>query len=152
VHDHLRAELNQVRDLLEQVKRGSLTPGLARGVLNQMTMRQNNWTLGAYCAAYCTMITQHHGLEDRAIFPHLRGADPGLGPVIERLEQEHAIIHEVVEDVEWALVDLVTDPGDVSKLQEALDALTEALESHLDYEEHQIAEPLARHGFYPGQV
>jgi hypothetical protein len=47
-------------------------------VLNQMTMRQNNWTLGAYCAAYCTVITQHHGLEDRVIFPGLRRADPAL--------------------------------------------------------------------------
>jgi alkanesulfonate monooxygenase SsuD/methylene tetrahydromethanopterin reductase-like flavin-dependent oxidoreductase (luciferase family) len=152
VHDHLRAELSQVRDLLEQVKHGSVTAGRARAVLNQMTMRQNNWTLGAYCAAYCTMITQHHGLEDRAVFPHLRRADPGLGPVIDRLEQEHAIIHEVVEDVDRALVGLVSNPGDFSQLQEAVDALTDVLESHLAYEEHQITEPLARLGFYPGQV
>jgi hypothetical protein len=49
-------------------------------------------------------------------------------------------------------VGLVNNPGDFSKLQEAVDALTDALESHLTYEEHQITEPLARLGFYPGQV
>ena len=152
VHEHLRSELSQVRDLLEQVKHGSVTAGGARAVLNQLTMRQNNWTLGAYCAAYCTMITQHHGLEDRAIFPHLRRADPGLGPVIDRLEQEHVIIHEVVESVDRALVGLVSKPGDFSQLQEAVDVLTGALPSHLAYEEQQITEPLARHGFYRGQV
>ncbi len=152
VHDHLRAELGQVRDLLEQVKQGSVTARRARAVLNQMTMRQNNWTLGEYCAAYCTMITQHHGLEDRAIFPHLRRADPGLGPVIDRLGQEHVIIHEVVEDVDRALVGLIANPGDFSQLQEAVDVLTDALESHLAYEENQITEPLARLGFYRGQV
>lgn len=152
VHDHLRMELGQIRDLLEQVKRGSVTAGAARAVLNQMTLRQNNWTLGAYCAAYCTMITQHHGLEDRAIFPHLRRSDPGLVPVIDRLELEHVLIHEVVDGVDRALVNLVAKPDDVTELQEAVDALTDSLRSHLAYEEQQITEPLSRFGFFPGQV
>jgi hemerythrin-like domain-containing protein len=152
VHDHLRRELDQIREMLEQVKQGSLTAGAARAVLNQMTMRQNNWTLGAYCAAYCTMITQHHGLEDRAVFPHLRRSDPGLVPVIDRLEQEHVIIHEVVEGVDRALVGLVAKPDDFTQVQEAVDALTDALRSHLAYEEQQITEPLSRFGFFPGQV
>ncbi len=152
VHDHLRQELSQVRDLLQQVQQGSMSAGRARAVLNEMTLRQNNWTLGAYCAAYCSMITQHHGLEDRAVFPHLRRADPGLVPVIDRLEQEHVIIHEVVQDVDRALVNLVRQPGDFTELQAAVDALSDTLGSHLSYEEQQITEPLARHGFFPGQV
>ncbi|MDR2988801.1 MAG: hemerythrin domain-containing protein [Nocardiopsaceae bacterium] len=152
VHDHLRQELEQIRDMLEQVKRGSMTVAAAREALNQMTMRQNNWTLGAYCAAYCAMVTAHHGLEDRAIFPHLRQADAGLVPVIDRLEQEHVIIHEVVEGVDKALVKLVTSPGDFTELQEAVDALSDSLTSHLAYEEQQITEPLSRFGFFAGQV
>jgi hemerythrin-like domain-containing protein len=152
VHDHLRRELAQIRDLLEQVMQGSVTAGRARTVLNEMTMRQNNWTLGAYCAAYCSMITQHHGLEDQAVFPHLRRADPALVPVIDRLEQEHVIIHEVVEDVDRALVRLVGKPDDFTELTEAVDALTDTLQSHLAYEEQQITEPLSRFGFFPGQV
>ncbi|MGN6677375.1 MAG: LLM class flavin-dependent oxidoreductase [Streptosporangiaceae bacterium] len=152
VHDHLRHELDQIRDLIEQVKQGSVTAGMARAALNQMTLRQNNWTLGAYCAAYCSMITAHHGLEDKAIFPHLRRADPGLVPVIDRLEQEHVVIHEVVEAVDGALVRLVARPDDFTELQGAVDALTGALRSHLAYEEQQITGPLSRFGFYPGQV
>jgi hypothetical protein len=152
VHDHLRQELDQIRDLLEQVKQGSMSAGAARAALNKMTLRQNNWTLGAYCAAYCSMITAHHGLEDRAIFPHLREADPGLVPVIDRLEHEHVIIHEVVEGVDKALVELVARPDDFSELQAAIDALTESLRSHLAYEEQQITEPLSRFGFFAGQV
>ncbi|WP_328346494.1 LLM class flavin-dependent oxidoreductase [Micromonospora sp. NBC_00421] len=152
VHDHLRQELSQVRDLLDQVRQGVLSAGDARGVLNRMTMRQNNWTLGAYCAAYCTMVTQHHGLEDDAIFPHLRRADPGLTPVIDRLEQEHVVIHDVVEGVDRALVALIGDPGRLAGLQQAVDLLTDTLLSHLSYEERNIVEPLARYGFYPGQL
>ncbi|RLQ01824.1 LLM class flavin-dependent oxidoreductase [Micromonospora sp. BL1] len=152
VHDHLRQELAQVRDLLEQVKQGSVTPGRARAALNEMTMRQNNWTLGAYCAAYCTMVTQHHGLEDASIFPHLRRSEAGLAAVLDRLEEEHVVIHGVVESVDRALVELVRRPGDFTGLQEAVDLLTDTLLSHLSYEEHQIVEPLARHGFFPGQL
>jgi len=53
VHDHLRHELDQILDLLEQVKQGSMTAGAARAELNKMTLRQNNWTLGTYCESYC---------------------------------------------------------------------------------------------------
>ncbi|MEU1754099.1 LLM class flavin-dependent oxidoreductase [Micromonospora matsumotoense] len=152
VHDHLRRELSEIRDLLDQVRRGVVSAGDARGVLNRMTMRQNNWTLGAYCAAYCTLVTQHHGLEDDAIFPHLRRADPGLVPVIDRLEQEHVVIHDVVEGVDRALVALIEDPGRLPELQQAVDVLTDTLLSHLSYEEQNIVEPLARYGFFPGQL
>jgi alkanesulfonate monooxygenase SsuD/methylene tetrahydromethanopterin reductase-like flavin-dependent oxidoreductase (luciferase family) len=152
VHDHLRQELAQVRDLLQQVTQGAVSAGRARAVINEMTMRQNNWTLGAYCASYCTLITQHHGIEDQSIFPHLRGADAGLVPVIDRLEAEHVIIHEVVEGVDRALVNLIHHPGDFRELREAVDILTDTLLSHLAYEEEQIVEPLARYGFYAGQI
>jgi hemerythrin-like domain-containing protein len=152
VHDHLRRELTEVRDLLEQVKAGAVPAGRARAVLGEMTVRQHNWTLGAYCATYCSLLTQHHGLEDSAVFPHLRRADPPLVPVIDRLEQEHVIIHGVVEGVDRALVNLVREPGDYTELQQAVDLLTDALLSHLSYEEREITGPLSRYGFYPGQI
>jgi alkanesulfonate monooxygenase SsuD/methylene tetrahydromethanopterin reductase-like flavin-dependent oxidoreductase (luciferase family) len=151
VHDHLRAELTRLRDLLRQVRAGAVSAADARSALHGMTLRRNDWTLGAYCASYCALVTQHHGLEDRAVFPHLRRVDAGLAPVIDRLADEHAVIHEVVEGVDRALVDLLAGPGDFTAVQEAIDLLTDALLSHLAYEERQIVEPLARHGFYAGQ-
>ena len=42
IHDHLRAELAQVQDLVEQVAAGSMGVGAARSHINTMTMRQNN--------------------------------------------------------------------------------------------------------------
>ena len=93
VHDGLRQELEQVRGILDQVRRGHLDVGAARSVINTMTMRQNNWTLGAFCESYCRIVTGHHTLEDRSVFPHLRRNVPGLGPVLERLEEELDVIH-----------------------------------------------------------
>lgn len=152
VHDGLRAELQQIRDLVDQVRKGALDVGAARSAINQMTVRQNNWTIGAYCAAYCRVVDQHHTLEDRSIFPHLRRSDGNLTPVLDRLEQEHLVIHEALEGVDRALVDLVAHPGDYTGLQEAVDLLTDTLLSHLAYEERELLEPLARYGMYPGQL
>ena len=42
-------------------------------------------------------------------------------------------------------------PEDFEPIQQAIDFLTDALLSHLSYEEHEIVEPLARLGFYPGR-
>jgi hypothetical protein len=152
VHDHLRAELDQIRGLIESVEAGEVSPGEALDGLDQFAIRQNNWTVGAYCAAYYRMIALHHGLEDSAVFPHLRSCEPQLEPVIDRLSEEHNVIHDVLEGLDRALVALVADPGDFDDLRRATDILTDTLLSHLAYEEHELVEPLARYGFYVGQV
>lgn len=154
IHDGLRAELEQVRGVLDQVRTGHLAVGAARSVVNTMTMRQNNWTLGAYCESYCRIVTGHHTLEDRSVFPHLRRSEPGLGPVLDRLEAEHDVIHDVLEQFDRALVALVAADGTgttgeraLDDVQHAIDLLTDTLLSHLAYEERELLGPLARHGF-----
>lgn len=149
VHDGLRAELEQVRHIVAQVRAGELGVGGARSAINTMTMRQNHWTLGAYCESYCRIVTTHHTLEDRSVFPHLRRSELGLGPVLDRLEEEHEVIHDVLEGVDRALVALVgsDDDGDaLEELQRQVDLLTDTLLSHLAYEERELIGPLARHG------
>jgi hypothetical protein len=49
-------------------------------------------------------------------------------------------------------VDHLRNPADFTGLQQAVDILTDTLLSHLAYEETQLVEPLARHGFYSGQL
>jgi len=146
IHDHLRSELEQIRDLVNQVLSGSVTTGSARSHINEMTLRQNKWTLGAYCAAYCRVVTTHHTIEDQAMFPRLRQADPRLSPVIDRLAHEHTVIHEVLEGVDRALVSFVGADPDRADLQHSMDVLSDTLLSHLSYEERQLVEPIARLG------
>jgi alkanesulfonate monooxygenase SsuD/methylene tetrahydromethanopterin reductase-like flavin-dependent oxidoreductase (luciferase family) len=146
VHDHLRAELERVRSLVGQVADGALDVGAARSEINEMTMRQNNWTLGAFCESYCRFVTMHHSLEDASLFPSLRRADPRLRPVLDRLSEEHRAIHDVLERVDAALVATVSDPKGIAELTEVVDLLTDTLLSHLSYEERELVEPLARLG------
>lgn len=151
VHDMLRSELDQLRDLVGQVVRSA---GAARYVeaarehVASMTLRQNSWTLGVYCLQYCRVVAGHHGLEDASVFPHLRRGDPRLAPVVDRLEGEHRVIHDVLEQVDRALVAMVSEPDGLAQVREAVDLLTDTLLSHLSYEERELVEPLARLGFY----
>jgi hemerythrin-like domain-containing protein len=153
IHDALRSELARVRDVVDQVREGLLTVGQARSVINTMAMRQNNWTLGAFCQSYCRIVTGHHTLEDRSVFTHLRRADPALAPVLDRLEDEHHVIADVLDQVDEALVALAGEDGygragiaALDELQRSIDLLTDTLLSHLAYEERELFHPLAEHG------
>ena len=65
-------------------------------------------------------------------------------PVIDRLEEEHRVIHDVLEDVDQALVALVDGSGDIAGLRAAVDLVDDTLLSHFSYEERELVEPLAR--------
>ena len=74
-------------------------------------------------------------------------------PVLDRLEEEHQVIHDVLEEFDRALVRLVTEDGTgrggeavLDGVQESLDLLTDTLLSHLAYEERELIGPLSRHG------
>jgi hypothetical protein len=43
-------------------------------------------------------------------------------------------------------------PDDLAAVDAAVETLAETLLSHFAYEERELLAPLARHGFYPGQV
>jgi len=147
VHDHLRSELGQLRDMIAQVAAGSLDPGAARSGISKLTMRQNQWTVGAYCESYCRLVGLHHTIEDTSLFPGLGRLDSRLTPVTARLHEEHEVIAGLLARVDSALVSLVTDPvPGMPLVRAAVDLLTDALLSHLSYEEHQLLEPLARFG------
>jgi hypothetical protein len=125
IHDGLRGELARIRDLLEQVGRGTADPRAVRSLLNRTTLRQNNWPLGIYCQSYCRILTGHH-----------------------TLEKEHEVIAGLLERVDEALIALVSSDEDALEyVRGAMDVLTDALLSHFAYEERELIEPLARFGY-----
>jgi hemerythrin HHE cation binding domain-containing protein len=152
VHNHYRAELEQVRDLLARVAKGITAAGEARGELNRLTIRANDWALGGACQMQCVSLTEHHSTEDASIFPHLRRSQDSLRDVLDQLDTEHHAIGDVLEDIDTALIHLVQHPADLGPITEAIDLLTDTLLSHFAYEERELTGPLARHGFYPGQI
>src|SRR5487761_60449 len=144
IHQHLRQELSNLRDVIQEVRGGRSTAAEARSYLNTMTMRQNYWTLGAFCAAYCRVVSVHHAIEDQSLFPDLKAADQSLAPILERLQHEHEGIANVLGEVDTALVAMVEDDQRLDDTQTAVDHLSDALLAHLKYEEDQLLEPIGR--------
>jgi hemerythrin-like domain-containing protein len=147
VHDQLRGELGRLRNLMDEIGRGTTNASAVRSFLTRMTIRQNDWTLGAFCASYCRAVTVHHTLEDRNVFSHLQTEDQRLTAVLDRLGEEHEVIADILDRIDAALVALVAgEPEGMRRVREAIDLLTDALGSHLAYEERELLEPLARLG------
>lgn len=144
VHDHLRQELAEILRAAEEVASGGLYPEAARSLLSRMAIRQNFWTFGAFCAQYCRVVTVHHTIEDHHMFPALQREDESLSAVLTRLTEEHEIIAEVVDRFDRILADMLTNPAGVEKVQELARELSDALLSHLAYEENELLGPLGR--------
>jgi len=146
VHDYLRSELEQLRGVVAEVAAGQASPALARSLINRMSMRQNYWSLGAFCATYCRVLTLHHAIEDSRMFADLRSRDDSLAPVIERLSEEHEVIAGILTRLDEALVLMVDDPSELPGVHAEVERLSEVLLSHLDYEEQELLGPIARLG------
>jgi hypothetical protein len=149
VHEHLRSELEQIRAVVAEVAVGQSNAALARSLINQMSMRQNYWSLGAFCATYCRLLTMHHALEDANLFVDLRTRDESLGPVVERLSEEHEVVAAVItrlDDALVAMIAMVENPEKLTAVQSEVERLAEVLLSHLDYEEAELLGPIARLG------
>jgi hemerythrin-like domain-containing protein len=146
VHAHLRSELDQIRGVVAEVAAGQSSAALARSLINQMSMRQNYWSLGAFCATYCRVLTVHHAIEDAYLFVDLQSRDAELAPVVERLSEEHEVVAAVLTRLDAALVAMVDDPEQLTEVQTEVDRLADILLSHLAYEEEELLGPIARLG------
>jgi len=155
--------LVQIGQAVNQVAAGELQPEAACSLIARMTLRQNHWTLGSFCASYCRIVTIHHAVEDTHMFPNLAGVAPALQPVLDRLEAEHNVIAAVLDRFDRALVDLVREDdgsvghagtggrlggtngrvGGTNEISALAAELGDILLSHLAYEEDELAEGLA---------
>ena len=146
VHAHLRSELDQIRAVIAEVAEGRSTAEAARSLINDMSMRQNYWSLGAFCATFCRVVTMHHSIEDAHLFTSLKLRDAELGPVIDRLAEEHEVVADVLTRIDAALIAMVTDPASLTSVKEEVDRLADVLFSHLAYEEEELIGPITRLG------
>lgn len=147
---HLR-EMSRVNRAMSQVFAGD---GTAEGLLvtiNSMQMVSNMRQLGNLCGATCQMLTSHHSIEDHYVFPSLLGHSEGLNRVVERLQAEHRIIHDLLERLEGAAVAMIKNPGTqtANALRSAFKQLERFVISHFGYEQTELEEAL---GFYGVEI
>jgi hypothetical protein len=67
--------------------------------------------------------------------------------VLDRLGSEHEVIAEILDRIDAALAALAAaEPDAIDGVRAAVDLLSDAMLSHLSYEERELVEPLARFG------
>jgi hemerythrin-like domain-containing protein len=103
--------------------------------------------LGSCCGQYCSVVDLHHRIEDAALLPDLRAADPGLSAVLDRLSVEHVVVHEVLVELDRALVAMARAGAEaLPRVQAALQRLSDDLLDHLAWKEQELLPALGRLG------
>ena len=146
IHGMIRQSLDTVLALAGQVTGGAPVEEI-QAQLEDLRSTSLLWRLRESCVQYCYFVHMHHNHEDAHWFPALRGVNPELHPVIDRLEADHRLVSEHLDGVEAAARRLSDDDAPVrADLASKLDRLAEHLISHLDYEETNLGPTLRRIG------
>jgi hypothetical protein len=143
VHRLIRRDLQVVRQLAADL--GDGLPGeQAAAAIAGLQAGGPLWQLKINCLQYCRFVHSHHHAESAMLFPRLRMSDPALGPVVDKLEADHARVSDLLDDVSAAARELTAEEseGTRKRLVDALADLATALLAHLDYEEENISGPL----------
>ncbi|HZB29906.1 MAG TPA: hemerythrin domain-containing protein [Streptosporangiaceae bacterium] len=146
VHDGMRDDLTLLRRAVYAATRPDQDVAAAVAALGEVSLGDPLWSLRRYCAHFCSFVHDHHSVEDSMLFPVLlanrRNREAGLEKVIEELQADHRVLARYLDDVERALTNAPNDDAAKAEAIEALERLSEHLESHLAVEEARLAPAL----------
>ncbi len=144
VHGAIRRDLATVERLAGEVASG-LPAEEARERVEELKTNGPLWQLKVNCLRYCRFVHMHHNAEDTLFFPRLRETDPALAPVVDKLEADHRVVSDLLDEVEASAAGLDDGDGeDRARLVEGLRALAAELLVHLDYEELEAGPTIRR--------
>ena len=143
---HLR-DMQRLTHMLEQVEQGAVSPEVFAQEVSNVELTHNMRMFGTMCGRECQVLTFHHDAEEHMIFPQLEQQNiQALSRVVERLKQEHLIVHELITRLETAAQALVQNPDEhnLAKAKATFAQLHTVVISHFGYEETELREALGR--------
>ena len=152
VHAHLRRDLETVRRLAAEARDG-LSPETILTEIRNLETSSPLWRLKFGCLHYCRFVHTHHTIEDAAVFPMVRRADPSLNRIIDRLEEDHLTVHHITERIAAVAAEVATDASAIARyeLVEALTDLEAHLLAHLELEEQSLGPLLSTWDSWPAE-
>lgn len=148
VHDMYRAELAQLMRVTQQVEQGVAQVADVRQALHDLSLRRELAQYGSICGRFCQVVTVHHTIEDQHMFPRVRAEGGVYAQVVDQLEHEHGLIHQLLLAIDAALVAVFDGSGPLGDVIDRIGDLERLLLSHFQYEEQQLAEPLGLLGIH----
>jgi len=139
VHNMIRRDLATVRRMAADVTDGLPAADL-RAELASLATNGPLWQLKINCLQYCRFVHSHHHAESLLLFPGVRRASPSLNSVVDKLEADHAMVSDLLDEVAAAAraLNRQDDTPTRQRLAGALQRLAVDLLAHLQYEEEQI--------------
>lgn len=141
IHDHFRQQLGLLTTAVAELRDGRGDVGVVRESLHRLAPALTAQQVSGLCHQLCRFLTMHHTIEDQSMFPAVATLE-AYAPVAARLAEEHLDIHAHIERVDELAVAVRSDPSRVGELVTAVADLRLDLESHFDYEETEMTEPL----------
>ncbi|UIX31947.1 hemerythrin domain-containing protein [Streptomyces sp. GQFP] len=139
VHDMIRGDLATLGTLAGKIRDG-LAPFDAAATVRGLATNGPLWQMRSNCLRHCQFVESHHMGETHHWFPELRRSNPALGPVIDKLDADHVVIADHLEEVEAAAKALghLKTAKERSRLINAIESLSRDLLAHLAFEEEQV--------------
>lgn len=141
IHDHFRHQLETLTRAVEDVRTGASDAEAVRAGVHGLAPSLDAQQVAGLCGQVCRFLTMHHTIEDQNLFPAV-ATMTAYAPVAARLAEEHLVVHAHLERVDDLAVAVVSAPGRIGELAEAVAGLRADLESHFAYEETELSEPL----------
>ncbi len=150
IHSHLRRDLQTVRRLAREARDG-LSPATILAEIRNLETNSPLWRLKYGCMRYCRFVHTHHTIEDAMLFPAIRKQDPTLARVVDKLEEDHLVVHHLTERIAAIADKIPGDPTGISRFELAntLTELEEHLLTHLAFEEASIGPLLSTWNEWP---
>jgi len=143
---HLR-DMQWMTHMLEQVEQGAVSPEVFAQEVSNVELTHNMRMFGTMCGRECQVLTFHHDAEEHMIFPQLEQQNiQALSRVMERLKQEHLIVHELITRLETAAQALIQNPDEhnFANTKATFARLHTVVISHFGYEQTELREALGR--------
>lgn len=113
IHSMLRRDLVTVSRLALQAKNG-LAPEMIVKEIRNLETNSPLWQLKFGCMLYCRFVHGHHSIEHAALFPTVRKHEPSLGRVVDKLEEDHLVVHHITERIVEASSQIPNDATGIS--------------------------------------
>lgn len=141
IHAHHLAELSRIAKIMEQIQAGLADADALVNTIADLELTGNLRGFGTICGRECSFLTFHHDAEERMIFPQLAAQhNPALSALVDRLQAEHLVVHELLERLDGAARTLraTPDADQFAQVSAIFRQLVKVVESHFGYEETQL--------------
>lgn len=135
--------------MLDRIEAGEASGKDLTDAVTSAEFAQNVRQFGSLCGRECKVLTFHHDAEEYSLFPELAGkGNDVLRAVIDRLMEEHKVVHELLVRLERAAMALMfeVDAETFNEARAVFRQLETVVQSHFGYEETQLEEAIGVYG------